>query len=144
MATLRDEGCELVTYERTPYPRLPKSASTSSVTFGEGDDAETLRFTESRTNLKNGRGRVRRIAVLDEEGRQVNLLACSTLPPRASHRHRPRPVAPAECLQARQRALGIHHLDARKVVPVDPNQVIPNPARRRLDIARRAADRYPR
>jgi hypothetical protein len=44
--------------------------------------------------------------VLDEEGRQVNLLACSTLPPRASHRHRPRPVAPAECLQARQRALG--------------------------------------
>lgn len=140
MAMLRDEGCEFVTYERAPYPRLPKSAFTCSVTFGEGDDAETLRFTESRTNLKKGRGRVRRISVLDEEDRQANLLTNSSLPPEqviAILRGRWRQE---NAFKHGNERWGINHLDARKVSPVDPNQVMPNPARRRLDIARRAAN----
>jgi hypothetical protein len=81
MATLRDEGCEFVTYERAPCPALPESAFTSSATFGEGDDAETVRFVVARLNLKQGRGRVRRISVRGEDERQVNLLASSALEP---------------------------------------------------------------
>lgn len=139
MAALREAGCEFVTYERSPFPKLPASAFTAEVTFGDGVSAETLRYVEAaRTNLKKGRGRVRRISVLDE-GRQINLLASSELS--------------AERLIAIMRGRwcqengfkhgnerwGINHLDSRKVVPVDPNEVMPNPARRRLDIARRAA-----
>ncbi len=141
MASLREAGCEFVTYERSPFPKLPKTAFTSEVTFGEGERAETLRFVEAaRTNLKKGRGRVRRISVLGDEGRQLNILASSTLS--------------AERLIAIMRGRwcqengfkhgnerwGINHLDARKVVAVDPDEVMPNPARRRLDIARRAAN----
>jgi hypothetical protein len=140
MARLRDEGCEFVTYERAPYPRLPKSAFTSSVTFGEGDDAETIRFTESRTNLKKGRGRVRRIAMLDEEDRQVNLLASSELPPAQVIAIVLGRWRQENAFKHGNERWGINHLDARKVIPVDPNQVMPNPARRRLDIARRAAN----
>ncbi|MBX3211201.1 MAG: hypothetical protein KF850_04150 [Labilithrix sp.] len=139
LAALREAGCEFVTYERSPFPRLPASAFTSEVTFGDGGKAETLRYVEAaRTNLKKGHGRVRRISVLDE-GRQINILASSELP--------------AERLIAIMRGRwcqengfkhgnerwGINHLDSRKVVPVDPDAVMPNPARRRLDIARRAA-----
>jgi transposase len=141
MATLREAGCEFVTYERAPFPKLPTTAFTSEITFGTGDRAETLRFVEAaRTNLKKGRGRVRRISVVDPEGHQINLLASSKLS--------------AERLIAIMRGRwcqengfkhgnerwGINHLDARKVVPVDPDEVMPNPARRRLDIARRAAN----
>jgi hypothetical protein len=134
MAALRDEGCEFVTYERAPYPKLPQTAFTTELAF----DDETVRFVESRINLKKGRGRVRRISVLGEDGRQINLLASSS--------------ADAERLIAIMRGRwrqenafkhgkerwGINHLDARKTHPVDPNDIVPNPARRRLDIARRA------
>jgi hypothetical protein len=129
-----------VTYERAPYPELPESAFTSKVTFGEDDDTETLRFLESRTNLKKGRGRVRRIAVRDEDGRQVNLLASSTLPAeRLIAIMRGRWLQENAFKHGNER-WGINHLDARKVVPVDPDEQMPNPARRRLDVARRAAN----
>ena len=76
----------------------------------------------------------------DPEGHQLNLLASSKLS--------------AERLIAIMRGRwcqengfkhgnerwGINHLEARKVVPVDPDEIMPNPARRRLDIARRAAN----
>jgi hypothetical protein len=141
MATLRDERVEFVTYERAPYPDLPESAFTSEVTFDADDDAkaETLHFVESRINLKKGRGRVRRIAVRDEDGRQINLLASST---RSAERligiMRGRWRQENGFKHGNER-WGINHLDARKVVPVDPDRIMPNPARRRLDIARRAA-----
>jgi len=44
------------------------------------ETVETLRFVESRINLEKGRGRVRRIALRDEDGQQINLLASSTYP----------------------------------------------------------------
>ena len=141
MATLRDERVEFVTYERAPYPELREAEFTSEVTFDADDDAsvETLRFVESRTNLKKRRGRVRRIAVRDEDGRQINLLANST---RSAERligiMRGRWRQENGFKHGNER-WGINHLDARKVVPVDPDRVMPNPARRRLDIARRAA-----
>lgn len=140
MASLRDAGCEFVTYERAPFPNLPASAFTSELTFGEGNDTETLRFVESaRTNLKNGRGRVRRISVLDPDGRRLNVLATSTLPPeRLIAIMRGRWLQENGFKHGNER-WGINHLDARKVVPVDPDEWMPNPARRRLDVARRAA-----
>jgi hypothetical protein len=141
MATLRDEGVEFVTYERAPYPELPEAAFTTDATFDADDDAnvETQRFDDARINLKKGRGRVRRIAVRDEDGRQINLLASST---RSAERligiMRGRWRQENGFKHGNER-WGINHLDARKVVPVDPDRVMPNPARRRLDIARRAA-----
>jgi hypothetical protein len=141
MASLRDAGSEFVTYERAPFPKLSQSAFINEVTFGEGKDAETLRFVEgARTNLKKGRGRVRRISVLDDEGRQLNLLANSTLSAvRLIAIMRGRWCQENGFKHANER-WGINHLDARKVVAVDPDEVMPNPARRRLDIARRAAN----
>jgi hypothetical protein len=140
MAALRESGCEFVTYERAPYAKLAAAAFTSELTFGEGKDAETLRFVESaRANLNKGRGRVRRVSVLDPEGHQVNILASSTLSAE-------RLIAIMRGRWGQENAFkhgnerwGINHLDARKVVAVEPDEVMPNPARRRLDIARRAA-----
>ena len=140
MATLRDDGCEFVTYERAPFPKLPPSAFTSSVTFGEGKDAETLRFLDARTNLKKGRGRVRRISIFDDrEERQINLLASSSLPAeRLVAIMRGRWCQENAFMHGNER-WGINHLDGRKVTPVNSEERMPNPARRRLDIARRAA-----
>ena len=141
MATLREAGCEFVTYERAPFPKLPTTAFTSEITFGTGDRAETLRFVEAaRTNLKKGRGRVRRISVVDPEGHQINLLASSKL-----EAERLIAIMRGRWCQENGFKHGnerwdINHLDARKVVPVDEDEVMPNPARRRLDIARRAAN----
>ena len=129
---LREAACEFVTYERAPYPKLPAANFTSEVTFGEGKDAETIRFVEStRRNLKKGRGRVRRISVLDPEGHQVNILASSTLPAE-------RLIAIMRGRWGQENAFkhgserwGLNHLDARKVLPVDPDDIMPNPARRK-------------
>lgn len=140
MALLREAGCEFVTYERAPYPKLAATKFTSQITFGEGKDAETIRFVESsRRNLKRGRGRVRRISVLDPEDHQINILASSTLPAE-------RLIAIMRGRWGQENAFkhgnerwGLNHLDGRKVVPVDPDDIMPNPARRRLDVARRAA-----
>jgi hypothetical protein len=129
LATLRDEGYQCVTYERRPYQRLSRKAFDRKVTL----DGEELGFTDKRANLGGGRGRVRRIGVLTPDGRQVNLLAVSTLP--------------AEDLIAIMRGRwlqengfkhgverwGINQLDGRKTEAYDPDTVIPNPARRRLD-----------
>ena len=140
MAALREAGCEFVTYERAPYAKLAAAAFTSEVTFGEGKDAETVRFVESaRANLKKGRGRVRRISVLDPEGHQVNILASSTLSPERLIGIMRGRWGQENAFKHGNERWGINHLDARKVVPVDADEVMPNPARRRLDVARRAA-----
>jgi hypothetical protein len=77
MAALRDDDCEFVTYERAPYPKLAASAFIEELTL---EDDDTVRWVKSGTNLKKGRGRVRRISVLEQDGHQVNLLASSSLP----------------------------------------------------------------
>ncbi len=135
LAGLRNAGFQLVTYERRPYAELLPSAFTETVTM----DDEVLTFSESRTNLGGGRGRVRRISVRTEDGRQINLLAVSTLPAaRLIEIMRGRWLQENGFKHGVER-WGINQLDERKTVAVDPDEIIPNPARRRLDRALRAA-----
>lgn len=131
LAALRDDAFELVTYERRPFKKLPKRAFTETLAFAE-DDVVTWCEAPAK-NLKAGRGRVRRIAVRDSDGRQINVIAISE--------------QPAEWLIGVARGRwgqengfkhgvarwGQNQLDARTVHPCDPATVIPNPARRRLD-----------
>ncbi len=131
LAALRNDGLEFVTYERRPFAKLPKRAFSETLTFAEDDVVHWCEAPDK--NLKAGHGRVRRIAVLDNDGRQINVLAISE--------------EPAEWLigvvRGRwQQENGFKHggerwgqnqLDARTVHPCDPAAVIPNPARRRLD-----------
>lgn len=135
LAELRDLGVELVTYERRPYPTLPASAFTASVVL----DGETLRYAEARINLGNGRGRLRRIAVVDDGGHQVNLLCGERTEAR-------RAIAAMRDRWSQENGLkhgverwGLNQLDARAVDDYDPDAVIPNPARRRLERAFRVA-----
>ena len=74
MTQLRDGGFEFVTYERKPYPQLVAADFTEEVTL----NGEKLRICDTRKNLGNARGRVRRIAVRLPDGHQVNLLATSS------------------------------------------------------------------
>lgn len=135
LATLRDAGFEVVTYERKPYPELAESTFKPTTICGE-----TVAMHESRLrNLGEGRGRVRRIAIRTADGRQVNFLAVSTEPAERL----------VEILWQRWRQengfkhgverWGINQLDGRAVEPYPPGTIIPNPKRRRLDRALRLA-----
>lgn len=135
LAALRDAGFECVTYERKPYSELPTTAFTPAMIAGEA-----VGLHESRLrNLGAGRGRVRRIAVRTEDGRQVNFLAVSKEPA----------ARLVEILWRRWRQengfkhgverWGINQLDDRGVESVPRGTIIPNPARRRLDRAYRVA-----
>ena len=136
MAGLRDTGFELVTYERRPFPFFPESAFCETARVDDDDD---VRFTESQINLGAGRGRVRRVAVREADGRQVNLLAVSELPAArliAIMRGRWRQE---NGFKHGVERWGINQLDRRKTVAYPPDTIVPNPARRRLDCALRAA-----
>ena len=135
MTQLRDEGFEFVTYERKPYPELVAADFTEEVTL----DGDKLRICDTRKNLGNARGRVRRIAVRMPDGYQVNLLATST---RTA-------VELIEVMRGRWRQengfkhgverWGINQLDGRCVEAYPLDTIVPNPARRRLDRAMRIA-----
>jgi hypothetical protein len=98
---------------------------------------EVVRYTEARRkNLGKGRGRVRRISLLMEDGEQVSVLATSSAPAEEV----------IEAMLARwsrqenqfKHAVerwGVNHLDGRQVIEYAPDEVIPNPARRRLEHA---------
>jgi hypothetical protein len=136
MAELRDTGFDLVTYERRPFPLLAESAFTDTALV---DDDDEVRFKDSRRNLGAGRGRVRRIAVREADGRQVNLLAVSELPAA-------RIIAVMRGRWRQENGFkhgverwGINQLDRRKTIAYPPDTIVPNPARRRLDRALRAA-----
>ena len=137
MAELRDGGFEFVTYERRPYALV--AANTLGETL-ELEDGEVLRYAEpGQKNLGGGRGRVRRIIVQDQEGRQINLVATSK-------------ESAAWLIQVMRgrwnqengfkhavERWGQNQLDGRTVEKYPPETVIPNPARRRLDHALRIA-----
>jgi len=135
LAELREEGFEFVTYERRPYPEFPDAVFTETVTL----DGEVLRFCDTRKNLGKERGRVRRVAVKLPDGHQLNLLANS----------KRSPVELLEVMSGRWRQengfkhgverWGINQLDGRRVEAFDPDTIVPNPARRRLDRAIRIA-----
>jgi hypothetical protein len=135
LADLRDRSFDFVTYERKPYPELPTTAFTPTTIAGENVGLHEGRLR----NLGAGRGRIRRIAVRTEDGRQVNFLASSKLPA----------ARLVEILWHRWRQengfkhgverWGINQLDGRSVEPYPPGTIIPNPARRRLERALRVA-----
>jgi hypothetical protein len=131
LAALRDADFDFVTYERKPYAELPASRFKSTTIHGE-----ELGLHESRLrNLGDSRGRVRRIVVRVEDGRQISFLATSKLPAEKL----------VEILWNRWRQengfkhgnerWGINHLDGRRVKQYPPGTIIPNPARRRLERA---------
>jgi hypothetical protein len=135
LAELRDADFDFVTYERKPYPDLPTTAVQPATIAGEH-----VGLHESRArNLGAGRGRVRRIAVRTEDGRQVNFLAISNLPAERLieilwHRWRQE-----NGFKHGVERWGINQLDDRSVAPYPPGTIIPNPARRKLDRALRLA-----
>ncbi|MGP0034216.1 MAG: putative transposase [Solirubrobacteraceae bacterium] len=136
VALLRDQGFELVTYERRPYQTLPASEFTGTI---RDEDAE-IGVADSRINLGRGRGRVRRIALRVEDGRQVNLLAVSDLDAAELYRIlRNRWGSQENVFKHGVERWGQNQLDGRKVEPYPPETIIPNPARRRLDRALRIA-----
>jgi hypothetical protein len=135
MAGLRDQGIDLVTYERRPFPPLPASAFRETTRV----DDDEVQFTESQINLRAGRGRVRRVALREADGHQVNLLAVSELPAaRLIGIMRGRWRQENGFKHGVER-WGINQLDHRKTVAYPPDTIVPNPARRRLDRALRAA-----
>jgi hypothetical protein len=133
MAELRDDDLEFVTYERAPYEVLPNTSFKHKRWIQLGP--KRYRFVEqARKNLGKGRGRVRRIYVQTEERKQLSVLAISN--------------EPIEFLVAKligrwpcqenkfkheNERWGNNQLDGRRVAPYPPDEVIPNPARRRLD-----------
>jgi len=138
MAKLRDADAEFVTYERKPYPELGATEFKESLTITLASAPHQpirIAYTEApRKNLRGGRGRVRRIAMLTEEGAQVNLLAVSELPAEALIRgHLARWGLQENQLKHGVERWGINHLDGRRVEEYPPDALVPNPARRRLE-----------
>lgn len=129
LAGLRNEGFELVTYERKPYPLLARTAF--DITFTH--DGETIEATDAQTNLGSGHGRVRRVALRVGDGRQVNLLAVGTLPAAELYAILRGRWVQENGFHHQVHRWGINQLDGRTTKPYDPDAVIPNPARRRLD-----------
>lgn len=137
MVALRDENFEFVTYERRPYPALPSTAFKHSLSYRK----QTIRWVERRQkNLASGRGRVRRISLLTSEGMQINVLAVSTASaPELILALLHRWSRQENQLKHGKERWGINQLDGRRVEPYPQDAVIPNPARRRLDLDLRDA-----
>ena len=129
LAALRDEGFELVTYERKPYPLLTPSAF--DITFTH--DGERFEASDALTNLGSGHGRVRRVALRGGDGRQVNLLAVGALSASELYAILRGRWVQENGFHHQVHRWGINQLDGRTTEPYDPDAVIPNPARRRLD-----------
>jgi hypothetical protein len=130
MAALRNAGIEFVTYERGPWARLMTTEFDQEVVVG----GETIRFCEKHDkNLGRGRGRVRRIRLLMEDGEQVSIVGISD----ANAEELIVAMLARWAMQENQfkygvERLGINQLDGRRVDLVPDDEVIPNPARRRL------------
>ncbi len=138
MAKLRDAGIHFVTYERRPFPLLSPSVFEPDGIVRIRKEVYTV-YEERKTNLGKGRGRVRRIAVLTPKGTQINLVAVSDLPAETLLKIMIGRWCQENGFKHGNERWGINQLDSRTVVEYDPETVIPNPARRRLDHAIRIA-----
>jgi len=129
LAELRDATFEFVAYEKKPYPALPKKCFRKTFVL----DGERIAWFETRKNLGQGRGRLRRIALRLRGGHQVNLLTDS-----------PASAAELAAIMAgrwnQENAFhhgverwGLNQLDGRTFPDFDPDTVIPSPLRRRLE-----------
>jgi hypothetical protein len=126
------------TYERKPYPELGATEFNQSLTITLASQPRRpirIAYTEApQKNLRAGRGRVRRISLLTEEGAQVNLLAVSELPAETLIRgHLARWGRQENQLKHGVERWGINHLDGRRVEEYPPDALVPNPERRRID-----------
>lgn len=132
MSGLKSGEVDFITYERAPCGMPTKKRLLAEglqvVVRGEG-----YRVIESRANLGNGRGRVRRLSVLTPEGRRLNALASSeqdaawllsVLFGRWNQENG---------FKHGVERWGMNVLDGRKVQPYPPGTIIPNPARSRLE-----------
>jgi hypothetical protein len=137
MAALRNAGLEFVTYERGPYARLLTTEFDQTLKLA----GETFRYCEKHAkNLGRGRGRVRRINLLTQDGDQFNIVGISE----ASPAELIKALLARWALQENQfkygvERLGINQLDGRRTSRVPDDEIIPNPALRRLLNARSVA-----
>jgi len=133
LASLRDDQLEFVTYERAPYRTLPDSAFRGQrwLTVGR----KRVRVVEGPyKNLGQGRGRVRRIHVQTESGSQLSVLAVSQAPAKVLVTVLLRRWSCQENqFKHENERWGLNQLDGRRVEDYPADEVIPNPARRRLD-----------
>jgi hypothetical protein len=131
LAALRDADFDFVTYERKPYAEVPTTAFRPTTIRGEA-----VGLHESRLrNLGAGRGRIRRIVVRTEEGRQISILAASKLPAERLVEILWNRWCQENGFKHGNERWGINHLDGRRVEPYPPGTIIPNPARRKLERA---------
>jgi hypothetical protein len=138
MAELRDEEAEFVTYERRRYGDIGATEFTESISItlpSQPRRPTRISWVEApQKNLRGGRGRVRRIALLMPDGAQVNLLAVSELPAPALIRGQlARWGVQENQLKHGVERWGINQLDGRRVEEYPPDALVPNPARRRLE-----------
>jgi hypothetical protein len=96
-------------------------------------DGETFSASDARKNLGGGHGRLRRVAILGADGKQVNLLAVGTLSASELYAILRGRWVQENGFHHQVHRWGINQLDGRRTEAVDPDAVIPNPARRRLD-----------
>jgi transposase-like protein len=140
MAALREHHFEFVTYERAPYRQLVSTAFDHELELEIDGRPETIRWVEGpQKNLGKGRGRVRRISLLTDDGKTINLLAVSLLPAEALIAFQLRRWRQENAFKHGVERWGVNHLDGRTVEATPTDDVIPNPARRRLDVQMRFA-----
>lgn len=141
LVALRDSGFEFVAYERKPFALLPDTAFDQTIQIR----GTAYGLHENRMkNLGRARGRVRRISLRTPDGAQINVLGISRLPAAAlvgillgrAGKDEPsgRWVQENGFKHGVER-WGINQLDGRKVEPVPPGTIIPNPRRRRIERA---------
>ena len=138
---LRDTGFEFVVYERKPYAQVAEREFDRTIAIR----GERYQLGEPRQkNLGGGRGRVRRIVLRTPDGKQINLLAVSTLPAerlvgillgREAEDDPSGRWRQENAFRHGGERWGQNQLDGRKVEPVPPGTIIPNPRRRRLERA---------
>ena len=138
LAGLRDLQGSFVTFETKPYVTLPKSEFTEQLEIilpSCPKRPQVYQYTEAPDrNLRKGRGRVRRIALLTENGTQINILTWSDLPAEDLIRgHLARWGRQENQFKHGTERWGINQLDGRRVQPYPADAVVPNPARRQLD-----------
>ena len=138
LAGLRDAGTWFATYEKKPYAPLPESAFNSQLAIvlpSRPKKPIVIRYAEAPDkNLRKQRGRVRRIALLTEDGAQINLLTHGERPvEEIIRRHLARWSKQENQFKHGTERWGINQLDGRSVDPYPANAVIPNPDRRHIE-----------
>jgi hypothetical protein len=129
MAQLRDADFEFVAYEKKPYRLLPKKLFRERLVF----DGQRLRWYETRANLGDGRGRIRRLCLRLPDGHQLNLLAHSDASAPTLITIMAGRWNQENAFHHGVQRWGLNQLDGRSFKPFDADVVIPSPARRRLD-----------